>query len=197
MSNIPESADPRASTQLPKELPSSIQSLLSELSPQPLGPGETSAAKESEIAALDSAALFADSAKISNADLAECCLSGIWLGFNFLNKSHDLSQNLKSQSGSYWHAIMHRREPDYSNSAYWFKRVGDHPLFKDIAEAIADTVKEASPALQALAKNFDPYAFNDICEAAYTGNQDTAICEAIQLIEWKLLFNYCYQGAQA
>ncbi len=182
---------------LPAECPSALQTLLDQLSPPPLGPGAHNSARQAELAALTHADLFSDAAALSNSDLADCCLSGLWLGFNFLEKSHEISQRLKSQSGSYWHALMHRREPDYSNSAYWFKRVGDHPLFKDIAVAIADTVKDASPALQALATSFDPYAFNDACEAAAAGKEDVAVCEAIQLIEWKLLFSYCYKGAQA
>ena len=188
---------PSRSDLLPADVPSPIQTLIAQLSPQPLGPGESTADMESQLAALQIADLFGDAATVSNTDLAECCLSGLWLGYNFLDKSHDLSQNLKSQSGSYWHALMHRREPDYSNSAYWFKRVGDHPVFKQLPAAIAATVSKASPELRALAKHWDPYVFNDLCAFAYAGNQDTAICEAIQLIEWKLLFSYCYTGAQA
>ena len=58
------------------------------------------------------------------------CLSAVWLLDDHLDESHRISQSVSTSSGSYWHGIMHRREPDYGNSGYWFRRVGDHPIFE-------------------------------------------------------------------
>ena len=50
---------------------------------------------------------------IRDDDLAQCALSGIWLLHNFLDRSHEISQDINTREGSFWHAIMHRLEGDY------------------------------------------------------------------------------------
>lgn len=60
-----------------------------------------------------------------------------------LDASHHRSQSIEgeglNQDGDYWHAIMHRREPDYSNAKYWFRQLGRHPLLGRLP-GIADEV---------------------------------------------------------
>jgi hypothetical protein len=54
-----------------------------------------------------------------------------------LDGSHQCAQSIEGAGrhhGDYWHAVMHRREPDYGNSQYWFRRVGRHPVFVPLAE---------------------------------------------------------------
>jgi hypothetical protein len=67
-----------------------------------------------------------------------------------LDGSHQCSQSIEGrgrhQSGDYWHAIMHRREPDYGNSQYWFHQFGRHPVFAKLAEEVsrvAATIRSA------------------------------------------------------
>src|SRR4051812_23078703 len=50
---------------------------------------------------------------------AECLRAALWLLFDYMKESHDLSQNIPTPSGSYWHGILHRREPDPPNARYW------------------------------------------------------------------------------
>ena len=49
----------------------------------------------------------------STASLAR---SAALLWHDYLDASHDVSQDLLSADGSFLHGIMHRREPDYSNA---------------------------------------------------------------------------------
>src|SRR4029079_11488334 len=70
-------------------------------------------------------------------ELPAACRAGLWLAFDFLDESHAISQDLETAGGSFWHAIMHRREPDASNSKYWWRRVGEHPVFASLTEAAA------------------------------------------------------------
>ncbi len=69
---------------------------------------------------------------------ANACISALWLHHDFLDRSHQISQNIATSSGSFWHGIMHRREGDYWNSKYWFRQVGNHPIFTDLHAAVKE-----------------------------------------------------------
>ena len=109
-----------------------FSSLLSETRTNPLDGGTPNTDARPDLDALTAEAAFAGK-KIVDADMAECCVSAVWLYHNFLDESHTISQGIHSTSGSYWHGIMHRREPDFPNSKYWFRKVGDHEVFDDVA----------------------------------------------------------------
>ena len=70
---------------------------------------------------------------LKNNTFGDAIKSGLLLWNDALDESHNISQGLENQTGSYWHGIMHRREPDYSNAKYWFGRVGTHPFFRHSA----------------------------------------------------------------
>ena len=123
-----------------------------------------------DLEALDASTFSADS------EMGEACLSGLWLLHNFLDESHDISQSIKSPVGSHWHAIMHRLEGDFSNSKYWYQRVGQWDLY--------DIISQRS------AKLFDPMQFVDQVEAQ--GNEAT---HEIAVVEWQVLFEYCIENA--
>ena len=106
-----------------------------------------------------------------DADMAACCHSALWLRHNFLDQSHRLSQKIGTTEGSYWHGLMHRREGDFGNSKYWFRRVGDHPVFAQVAAALPELMTDETPArARSLANTpWDPATFIDLCEAATAG----------------------------
>ena len=121
-----------------------------------------------------------------NRDAALACVSGLWLLHDFLDESHKISQDLETPEGSFWHAIMHRREPDAWNSKYWWQKVGRHPVLKQLADQ--------SPALGYDFKS--PGDFVDFCERVRgTGNAEEEIARKEQLLEWRLLFEHCRQKA--
>src|SRR5262245_6497073 len=64
---------------------------------------------------------------VRDRDMAAACRAGLWLRFNYLDESHKISQDIDTPEGSFWHGILHRREGDYDNAKYWFRRVGTHP----------------------------------------------------------------------
>ncbi len=130
-------------------------------------------------------------------DFAAACLAGLWLAHGFFDESHAISQDLDTLEGSFWHGILHRREPDYWNAKYWFRRVPAHPIFADLhAQAIALAGTESLEAL-AKQKTWDPSAFVDLCELAAHMQQDSRrrLCGEIQRCEWNLLFGYCHERA--
>ena len=119
-------------------------------------------------------ALLADEALANRPDLA----AGLWLYVDELDRSHRISQGLDDQTGSYWHAIMHRREGDFGNCKYWFRRTGHHPAMDRVT----------GPA----GGGYDPDDMVDRVEAAdgRGENEDPALA-AVQREEWARLFEWC------
>ncbi|MGH9627765.1 MAG: hypothetical protein ACRD7E_05410, partial [Bryobacteraceae bacterium] len=130
----------------------------------------------------------------------DAALSGLWLYFSCLDESHSLSQDIQTPEGAFWHGIMHRQEPDAGNSAYWFRRVGRHPVFPELREASAQILEE-HPGLTSfkLADTWDPFAFIDFCEQARLkpGSDAEKAAMQMQTAEWQLLFDYCARPAEA
>jgi len=128
--------------------------------------------------------------------MAACIRSGLLLRGDFQEESHDLSQAVSDPEGSYWHAIMHRLEPDYSNSKYWFNRVGPHPVFEQLA-AQAPSVTDAEILREFSSPSWDPFRFTDACEAAVRGQLEEGRIdlEQLQELEFDLLLGHCYQLA--
>ena len=149
---------------------------------RPLDAGTADEANRAALESLTLESAFADT-KIVDPDMAHCCISAVWLLHDFLDDSHTISQSIITTTGSYWHGIMHRREGDFSNSKYWFRKVGEHPIFGQLAE-LTDHGQ------------WDPFAFVDACQAAvHSTGDDTRRCRELQQQEWEILFDYCYQAA--
>ncbi len=120
-------------------------------------------------------------------------LAGLYLYFSCRDEAHEVAQSDSSAEGSYWHAIVHRQEPDAGNSSYWFHRVGEHPVFSGLLEA-ARAVGAAHPdAGLKFSKTWDPLGFIEICEQARRrpGSALERAALEIQRAEWQLLFEYC------
>jgi hypothetical protein len=179
--------------------PPAIQEFIGEVRLAPLGPGTSNEAVRSKLEKLTAATAFAPET-IRDNDLAQGCLAGIWLYHDFLDESHHISQEIETVEGSYWHGLMHRREPDFGNSKYWFRRVGRHEVFAELAHAAAACGKahDLHPAARLLTtqNSWDPFAFIDLCEQSYRGQVPCEeLCRLIQEQEWRLLFDFCYQRA--
>ena len=133
-------------------------------------------------------------------DMALACCAALWLRHDFLDESHHISQSIETPAGSYWHAILHRREPDYGNSKYWFRRVGRHAIFSPlnaIARQLAREAGAGQPADDLIDQpSWDPFRFVDLCEYAIAGPASARqLCQKIQQSEWELLFEDCYRQA--
>lgn len=152
---------------------------------------------------------------VRDSDFANCCLSGAFLFHNFLDESHRLSQDIETTTGSFWHGIMHRREGDFGNAKYWFRRVGKHSTFSPIGEVAHELAKAApsSSTSQTILKwqNWEPVQFVDLCERALrsshqnSGNgssgkmhnsaPDFDLVTRIAQAEWWILFQYSLEQA--
>ncbi len=164
-----------------------VQALLSDNRLAELGPGHPNQKVRANLAALSPAALFKPQ-NITHPSDASACLAALWLYHDFLDESHTISQSIETADGSYWHGIMHRREPDAGNAAYWFRRVGNHLVFDELAQAAKQM------GLEVGAKGWDPFAFIDQCEEERgTGSAKEMLLRKIQHKEWELLFDWCWR----
>ena len=168
-----------------------------------LGAGHPDADAAKAIRAISLAEAFAPH-QIVDQSMADACLAGLWLMYGHLDESHTISQSIETPTGSYWHAIMHRREGDFDNAKYWFRRVGIHPIFAPLAAAARElTGKSADDAesdrtIKRLADTgaWDAYLFVDLCAAAVRRPSPAIeLCRLVQQQECRLLFDFCFRRA--
>jgi hypothetical protein len=113
--------------------------------------------------------------------------SALLLWNDDLDGCHKIAQDLSDGFGAYLHGIMHRREPDYGNSKYWFRRVGDPPLFPQLHTAALELLSDA-PGLDSYRKalqtgrKWDPFQMVDWCESA-DDEREVFFLRALQAIE--------------
>ncbi len=119
-----------------------------------------------------------DAAAIPHVALAVCQLrvarhpelvAGLWLYADDLEACHRIVQDLKSPAADWWHAIMHRREGDAANAAYWYRQAARHPLWRSWSETTDANLLSSV--------NLDTGSSTELINAQRT--------------EWSLLFSWC------
>lgn len=155
----------------PQQYGPEVAALLVEERLMPLGPGSPDNSVRATLAGLET---------------SPACRAGLWLYFDLLHESHEISQELENPDGNFWHAIMHRREPDASNSKYWWRRVGKH--------LVLESLREQAPLIGY--SYTTPEAFVDYCESVRdSGSREEELARRVQLLEWQLLFDCCHRQA--
>lgn len=149
-----------------------------------LGPGVPDEPMRKTLASLTPESLFGG--PVRRPEFAKACLAGLWLWHDFLDESHEISQTLATPEGSFWHAIMHRREPDAWNSKYWWRRVGSHPVLGQLREQASAIGYAYSQAER----------FVDFVEQVRgADSSDERLAQRVQALEWTLLFDHCWKAA--
>jgi len=121
--------------------------------------------------------------------------AGLLQIFDFWEASHEAAQEAddlgERRFSAYWHGIAHRREPDPGNASYWFRRVGAHPLYAELAMAagavLAETEEGSLAARLAGAGGWNPSAMIDLCTTARPGTAREALARRLQRLELGLL----------
>lgn len=141
---------------------------------------------------------------VADDSMAAAVRSGLLLRADFFDEPHALAQDIHTPTGSYWHGLLHRREPDCGNARYWFRRVGSHPVFEKLFREVESLAErpgrdwQGETMREILArKSWDPFQFIDLCEAAVRGTRPglQEELECLQELEIDLLLRYSYRAA--
>jgi hypothetical protein len=114
---------------------------------------------------------------------------GLLYAVDALDAAHRYFQEAPSDLGSYWHGMMHRREGDFDNARYWFRRAGtlgcSGTLHRAASEVSADAARQPG---------WDPYFLTGQCEQARFGaNELVPELVKLQQIEFETLFDYSWR----
>ena len=91
---------------------------------------------------------------------AELLKAGLLLLHGDLDGSHRIAQAYEGdRDADAWHALVHRLEGDYGNSDYWWRRVGEHPIFAEFADSAG-------------VEGWDPQDFTDRYRRAMQGGDE-------------------------
>lgn len=131
---------------------------------------------------------------VGDRDEAQCLIAALWLRHDFLDDCHHIVQKIESRSGAYWHAVMHRREGDFSNSKYWYARADGHPGYAALAVRADDLLRQVPANKQVFritARGWNPSALVDLVEEVYQNPSDPrhAIAVTLQRLEWQNMFD--------
>lgn len=184
----------------PMSKPSEFERFLATADPADLGPGPRKGVQPRSSLEEQLAPLLETSAL--SAERQELIRALVFLWHDHLDPAHTIAQSLDTPDSAFVHGIVHRREPDFSNAAYWFRRVGPHPAFARIAAEAETLLKAGSqPGLGGkLVKSgtWDPFAFIDECAAADTRPESVRrLLREIQALEFRGLLEQFHGGNRA
>lgn len=142
----------------------------------------------------------------ARAEAARALKAAFHLWNDHLQAAHDLVAHASDPASFALHGIMHRREGDYGNAKYWFRRTGDHPAFHGLPARVADIVRRrrredgwhgdpVASALEMLASHgaWNPYLFVDAVamqERRVGGEETRAALEEVQHEELMAMIRY-------
>lgn len=166
-----------------------------------LGPGPRAGVRP--VAGLEEACAAAIKACSLAGERAQLARGAVLLWHDHHDEAHGIAQEIASREGSWLHGLLHRREPDFGNAAYWYQRVGQHPAFPELARRAAVVADEAGDGelKRALIRGaaWSARGFIDACEAC-AGRADAEpwrrLLQRIQAIEFEVFLEHVVQGGE-
>lgn len=167
-----------------------IETLLPATHPPGLGPGPRNGVA-SVTAVRDQVAQALPQA---DAETIERVRALVWLWQDHSEEAHEAVQDLHDRESSWIHAILHRREPDYSNARYWFHRVGQPAAYATLGDRVKAWLKTSgdNSLLKEVMPNgkWDGLGMVAACEASDIESEDQPRIRAliqIQVLEFRMV----------
>jgi hypothetical protein len=133
------------------------------------------------------------SAVLADATYPRLIRAALLYAYDGIDESHHIVQELASGQASYWHGMLHRREGDFENARYWFRRTGRLGVFPEMHARAA-----AVSPLMGRQMDWDPYVLVGQCEQArFGGDVDRKELVALQRIEFEVMFDFLWRDAFA
>lgn len=130
-----------------------------------------------------------------------CIEAGVLLLHDFDTQAHSIVQGLEGdgqlQTADYWHGIMHRREPDPGNAAWWFRRVSGHPAASVLGRNLQQWLQDIGAAAEVLQQarqllradhRIDSQRMIDLAGEALRAPRSTIAC-TLRLVQYLEIVN--------
>lgn len=131
---------------------------------------------------------------IRDPDMASSVACGLWLWNDYLDEAHKLTQQIDTDTGSFWHAIVHRREGHFPNSRHWYAKAKNHPAMEAIANQ-ASVLFNDLPADNRLIRltltGWNADYFLDLIQHQHPDDPFNPVLVILQKLEWRILIEYC------
>jgi hypothetical protein len=130
-------------------------------------------------------------AVLADASYPRLVRTGLLYAYDAVDEAHRIVQEIKSDEGSYWHAMVHRREGDFENARYWYRRTGWLRLFPEMHARAAGV-----SSLMSRQQDWDPYVLVGLCEQArFGGDVDMRELVGLQKVEFEVMFEGLWREA--
>lgn len=131
--------------------------------------------------------------EILNSEQFALVRGGVLYALDEIDAAHRIFQDVGSSEGSYWHGMMHRREGDFDNARYWFRRAGRLANFAEMHESA-----RLASSNMGKQETWDPYLFTGLCEQARFGAEELVPeCRHLQRAEFDGMFQRAWNKAVA
>jgi len=130
-------------------------------------------------------------AVLADATYPRLVRAGLLYAYDAVGECHRIVQGLGTDEASYWHGMAHRREGDFENARYWYRRTGRLRVFPEMHARAAGV-----STLMGRQPDWDPYVLVGQCEQArFGGDVDQKELVALQRIEFEVMFEALWRGA--